>query len=342
MAWRRPTSRSPVGTVSLAPAVRRMIDEMPHGVPEHLSPQEQREYMHLLSDLMHLRYGLPGPAVQAVEDHRVPVAAGSILVRLYRPSGRAPLPGHLTLHGGGWKLGSVTERVADAICRQRCSEADCVVLSVEYRLAPEHRFPVPVEDCYAALTWAVANAATLGLDADNISIGGASAGGNLAAAVTLRCRDAGGPRLRFQLLEVPALDLTREISRATLASGVVPDVPQPTMDDATHSYLSDREQARDPLASPLLAGDLAGLPPAHVMTAEYDVLRTEGELYAQRLSAAGVPATHRRYPGALHGTAMLTRTWDEARRWQRDAAEAIRRAHWATAEPQAPKTTVVG
>jgi acetyl esterase len=330
-----------VGTVSLAPAVRRMIDEMPHGVPEHLSPQEQREYMHLLSDLMHLRYGLPGPAVHAVEDHRVPVAGGSILVRLYRPSDRTPLPGHLTLHGGGWKLGSVTERVADAICRQRCQEAHCVVLSVEYRLAPEHRFPVPVADCYAALTWAVANAAALGLDPDNISIGGASAGGNLAAAVTLRCRDADGPRLRFQLLEVPALDLTREISRATLASGAVPDVPQPTMDDATGSYLADRAQARDPLASPLLAADLAGLPPAHVMTAEYDVLRTEGELYAQRLAAAGVPATHRRYPGALHGTAMLTRTWEEARRWQRDAAEAIRRAHWATIEPEAPKTTVV-
>jgi acetyl esterase len=114
------------------------------------------------------------------------------------------------------------------------------------------------------------------------------------------------------------------------------------MDDATGSYLADRAQARDPLASPLLAGDLAGLPPAHVMTAEYDVLRTEGELYAQRLAAAGVPATHRRYPGALHGTAMLTRTWDEARRWQRDAAEALRRAHWATTEPEAPKTRVVG
>jgi acetyl esterase len=306
-----------------------LIDETPRGVPEHLSPAEQREYMHLLSDLIFLRYALPGPDVHSVEDHQVPVAGGHILVRVYRPSPAAALPAHLTLHGGGWKVGSVTERVADSICRQRCREANCVVLSVDYRLAPEHRFPVPLDDCYSALTWAAANAAALGLDAGNMSIGGASAGGNLAAAVTLRCRDEGGPRLRFQLLEVPALDLTRETAYATLASGAIPDVPQPTMDDAALTYLQDPAQARDPLASPLLADDLHGLPPAHVMTAEYDVLRTEGELYAERLRAAGVASTHRRYPGALHGTAMLTRTWDQARRWQRDAAEALRKAHWA-------------
>jgi acetyl esterase len=319
-----------MSTVSLAPAVQMLIDETPRGVPEHLSPDKQREYLHLLSELVFLRYGLPGPQVRSVEDYDVPVADGHILVRVYRPSDAALLPGHLTLHGGGWKAGSVRERVADAICRQRCREANCVVLSVDYRLAPEHRFPVPLNDCYAALRWAVANAHALGLDADNISIGGASAGANLAAAVTLRCRDEGGPRLRFQLLEVPALDLTRETARATLASGGLPDVPQPTMSDAAISYLGD--PARDPLASPLLAQDLSGLPPAHVMTAEYDVLRTEGERYAERLAAAGVPATHHRYPGALHGTAMLTRTWHEARQWQRDAADTLRRAHWSTAE----------
>jgi acetyl esterase len=288
----------------------------------------------LLSELIFLRYGLPGPDVYSVEDHDVPVAGGHILVRVYRPGTAEPLPGHLTLHGGGWKVGSVTERVADAICRQRCREANCVVLGVDYRLAPEHRFPVPLDDCYAALAWAVDNAEALGLDRDNISIGGSSAGGNLAAAVTLRCRDEEGPRLRFQLLEVPALDLTRQTARATLASGIIPDdVPQPTMDDATRSYLADPAQARGPLASPLLAENLSGLAPAHVMTAEYDVLRTEGARYAQRLAAAGVPTTHRRYPGALHGTAMLTRTWDQARQWQRDAAEALRRAHWAAVQP---------
>jgi acetyl esterase len=317
----------------LAPAVRRLIDETPPGVPEHLSPSERREYMLLLSDLIFMRYGLPGPEVHAVDDHLVPVASAGLRVRVYRPSEQRRLPGHMSLHGGGWTLGSVDERVADAICRQRCRDAHCVVLSVDYRLAPEHPFPVAVDDCFAALRWAHANADALGLDADNLSVGGASAGGNLAAAVALRTRDEGGPRLRFQLLEVPALDLTRETARATLSSGVIPDVPQPTLDDATSSYLPDPAQARNPLASPLFADDFRGLPPAHVMTAEYDVLRAEGMRYAKRLVQAGVPATHRRYPGALHGTAMLTRTWDQARRWQHDAAAELRRAHWAEAEP---------
>jgi acetyl esterase len=321
----------------LAPAVRRLIDETPPGVPAHLSPAEQREYMLLLSDLIFMRYGLPGPDVYAVDDHLVPVAGADLRVRVYRPSDQRRLPGHLSLHGGGWKLGSVDERVADAICRQRCREAHCVVLSVDYRLAPEHPFPVALDDCFAALRWTHANADALGLDADNLSIGGASAGGNLAAAVALRARDEGGPPLRFQLLEVPALDLTRETARATLSSGVIPDVPQPTLDDATNSYLPDPALARNPLASPLLADDFRGLPPAHVMTAEYDVLRTEGSRYAQRLTEAGVPATHRCYPGALHGTAMLTRTWDQARLWQHDAAVELRRAHWSDAQP-APRT----
>jgi acetyl esterase len=321
-----------VTTVSLAPAVQRLLDETPRGVPEHLSSAEQRAYMSLLSDLIFLRYGQPGPHVHAIDDHQVPVAGGHVLVRVYRPSRDTPLPGHLTLHGGGWKVGSVTERVADAICRQRCHDASCIVLGVDYRLAPEHRFPVPLDDSFAALRWAAAHAGELGLDPDNLSIGGASAGGNLAAAVALRCRDEGGPRLRLQLLEVPALDLTRATARATLASATIPDVPQPTMEDAASTYLADPAQALDPLASPLLAKNLRDLPPAHVMTAEYDVLRTEGERYADRLRAAGVEATHRCYPGALHGTAMLTRTWDQARQWQRDAADALRRAHWAAAE----------
>lgn len=312
----------------LAPAIRALIDETPPGIPDHLSQTDQRDYLGLLSDVLFLRYGQPGPPVHSVDDHLVPVDGATILVRAYRPSPAAALPAHVTLHGGGWKLGSVKERVNDAICRQRAQVAQCVVFAVEYRLAPEHRFPVPLLDAFAAVEWVRTSADELGVDPRNVSIGGSSAGANLAAGTALLSRDRGGPRLRLQLLEVPALDLTRETARATLASGVIPDVPQPTMDDAAAVYLRSVDDALDPLASPLFATDLAGLPPAHIMTAEFDMLRTEGEQYAQRLRAAGVPTTHRRYPGALHGTAMLTRTWDGARAWQRDAAEALRQAHW--------------
>lgn len=318
--------------VRLAPAVRQLIDETPPGIPEHLDPAERREYARLLSDVLFLRYGLPGPAVHAIDEHTVAICGDQMSVRVYRPGSDAGLPAHLTFHGGGWQLGSITERVADAICRQRCAEARCVILSVEYRLAPEHRFPVPLDDCYTGLVWAAENAHALGIDAGNISVGGSSAGANLAAAVALRARDEAGPPLRFQLLEVPALDLTRATAHATWDSGVIPDVPQPTMDDATRGYLADPADAQHPLASPLLVDDLRGLPPAHVMTAEFDVLRTEGERYAERLRAAGVAATHQRYPGALHGTAMLTRTWAGARQWQSDAAAALAAAHWPGAD----------
>lgn len=312
----------------LAPAVRAVIEEMPDGVPEHLTPPERRAYMRLVSDLHFMRYGRPGPEVHSVTDHRVPVDGGEIAVRVYHPGGSGRLPCHMTMHGGGWEFGSVTELIAEAICRQRCAEAGCVVVGVDYRLAPEHPYPTPLDDCHATLCWIVDHADLLGIDPGDISVGGSSAGGNLAAAVALRCRDEGGPALRFQLLEVPVLDLTRGVARETLASGVLPDVPQPPMDRATRAYLRDPAQAREPLASPLFAADLRGLPPAHVMTAEFDMLRAEGERYAERLRAAGVPATHRRYPGALHGTAGLTRTWQPAAEWQRDAAAALRRAHW--------------
>ncbi|HEX5402289.1 MAG TPA: alpha/beta hydrolase, partial [Pseudonocardiaceae bacterium] len=297
---------------------------------DFLTVAEQRQFMRHASDLNYLRFGLRGEPVAAVTDHEVPVDGGTIRVRAYRPTaGAGRLPVHVFLHGGGWWLGSIDEYVNDALCRHRSNRARCVVLAVDYRLAPEYPFPTAIDDARAALRWARASADLLGVDPDIMSIGGHSAGGNIAAAVALACRDAGGPRLVFQLLEVPALDLTRAAVRSALET----DDFQPLrleaaeVDSAVRHYLPDPRHARTALASPVLAGDLAGLPPAHIVTAELDPLREEGERYARRLAEAGVPAGVRRCPRAIHATSFLTRTWRPAREWLDTAADVLRVAH---------------
>ncbi|HEX5113722.1 MAG TPA: alpha/beta hydrolase [Pseudonocardiaceae bacterium] len=311
------------------PPVRAFLEAARAAPPELLTVAEQRLFMRRGSDRNYLRFGRRGEPVAAVTDHEVSVDGGAIRVRAYRPTSEDRLPVHVFLHGGGWWLGSIDEYVNDALCRHRGNHARCVVLAVDYRLAPEHPFPTAINDTRAVLRWVVANADLLGVDPDIMSIGGHSAGGNLAAAVAMACRDAGGPKLVFQLLEVPALDLTRSAMRSALEA----DEFQPLRldaseaDSAVQHYLPDPGQARSILASPLLAGDLSGLPPAHVMTAELDPLREEGERYARRLAAAGVPASARRCPQAIHSTSFLTRTWPPARDWLDTAADVLRAAH---------------
>jgi len=291
-----------------------------------LSTCEQRRYMRLLTDLNFLRFSSPGPAVHSVTDHRVAVPGGEIRCRAYRPSGDTGLPAHLTLHGGAWWQGSIDDLICDAISRQRCAEARLVVVAVDYRLAPEHPYPTGLDDAYDAYHWLVEHAEDLGVDRSSISIGGNSAGANLAAALARKVRDAGGPQPILQLLEVPALDLTLATAREAAAAGGQDMAGE--LDVAVARYLSDPGAAREPLASPMLADDLNGLPPAVIFTAEHDPLRTEGERYAARLNAAGVPARATRHLGAMHATAMMTRTWAPAVAWQRGAAAALRSAHW--------------
>jgi acetyl esterase len=311
------------------PPVQAFLDIARAAPPEFLTVAEQRQFMWHASNLNYLRFGRRGEPVAAVTDHEVPVDGGAIRVRAYRPTGEDRLPVHVFLHGGGWWLGSIDEYVNDALCRHRGNHARCVVLAVDYRLAPEHPFPTAINDAHAALRWVVANADMLGVNPDIISVGGHSAGGNLAAAVALACRGARGPRLVFQLLEVPALDLTRSALRSALET----DEFQPLglgaseTDSAVRNYLPDPGQARTALASPVLASDLSGLPPAHIMTAELDPLREEGERYARRLAAAGVPAGVRRCPQAIHATSFLTRTWPPAREWLDTAATVLQAAH---------------
>jgi acetyl esterase len=323
--------------MNLAPQVQQFLDASPTEPLDHLTLTERRELMRNISDANFLRSSRRAGAVASVTQYMVPVAGGEIVVRAYRPSRRAPLPAHILLHGGGWWMGSVFERVNDAIARHRCVHADCAVFAVQYRLAPEHPFPAAIADVYATLRWLSGEAAGLGIDAGNISIGGTSAGGNLAAAVALRARDEGGPDLVFQLLEVPSLDLTGETLRKALTGDELRPLGRyiADFDDIVRRYLDDDPGlASNPLASPLRADDLSGLPPAHVMTAELDPLRVEGEAYARRLVSAAVAATAARHSGAVHATGFLTRVWEPARKWEREAALVLRQAH-----QQAPPDT---
>jgi acetyl esterase len=250
----------------------------------------------------------------------VPVEGGRIMVRLYRPHGRGPFPAYVFLHGGGWCEGTLDER--DARCRAICAGAGCLVVSVAYRLAPENRFPTATEDCYAALEWVVDNAARLDVDPDRVAIGGESAGANLAAVVCIMARDRDGPSVCHQWLDVPATDLT--CSQSGFRD--VPDgygLDRAAVDDYLSHYLPDPTMATEPYCSPLLAGDLSGLPPAWIMTAEFDKLRGDGEAYAAALNTAGVEAHHVRLAGHVHASFSFTRILPSARAYQRDAIAAL-------------------
>lgn len=320
--------------MTLDPVVREFLAAKPDSGDPQDPVARRRAAIHGGSDAMFDTFGTQPAAVFAYQDVLVRRDHGEIRVRVYRPSGATGLPVHVFLHGGGFWLGSIDERVNDAICRDRCRGANCVVVAVDYRLAPEHPFPTPVEDCYAALLWAVEHASSFGGDPANVSVGGISAGANLAAAVCLAARVRQGPALRLQLLEVPPLDLTLETMRAC-GVGDEYGITLAEMRTCNELYLRSTGDERHELASPLLARDVDGLPPARIMTAEYDPLRLDGERYAARLGRAGVPVLHTVYPGAVHGSLILTGTWPPARRWQSDAVDALRHAHRsAPADPE--------
>jgi acetyl esterase len=231
----------------------------------------------------------------------IPGPGGPIPARLYRGAATGTLPVLVFFHGGGWVVGDIESH--DTVCRHLASRAGCAVVSVDYRLAPEHKFPAAVEDCLAATAWVAGNAAALGVDAARLAVGGDSAGGNLAAVVSLLARDRGAPRITCQLLIYPATDAAmRHESIARFGEGYV--LTRATMRWFYDQYLRAPEDAADWQASPLAAPDLKGLPPAYVLTAGYDPLCDEGDAYAARLAAAGVAVTHRTFPGQVHGFAM--------------------------------------
>ena len=241
----------------------------------------------------------PGEPVATVEDRVVPGPAGDLPVRLYRPAGEAPLPLLVFFHGGGWTIGSIAGH--DNLCRALANHAGCAVLSVEYRLGPEHRYPAAAEDAWAATRWAAEHAAELGADPARLAVGGDSAGGNLAAVVTLEARAAGGPAIAYQLLIYPATDLRSHDWASYRENGEGYFLELRDMRWFEGHYLSSEADAEEWRASPAAAESHAGLPPALSITAEYDPLRDQGEAYADLLRAAGVPVNVVRYPGMIHG-----------------------------------------
>ena len=268
---------------------------------EQSSPEDARARMDMIGMLES-----PAEPVSVVRDFTIAGPQQELPLRLYSPTSLKhmdPQPALVYFHGGGWVIGSITSH--DRLCRAIANAAACIVISVGYRLAPEHKFPAAVLDCEAGFRYVATHAAELGVDPNRIAVGGDSAGGNLAAVVAVRARDSGGVQPKAQLLIYPATGHGIETaSRKRFAEGHL--LTSGTMRWFADHYLRDTNDAYRPEASPRLVEDLSGLPSAYVLTAEYDPLCDEGEEYAHLLHEAAVPVTLRRFGGMIHGFIQLT------------------------------------
>jgi acetyl esterase len=313
--------------VPLHPEIQALVDQMaadPNATDIASStPEESRAFYREVGAM----FG-PGPDVGSVVDRTLPGPAGEISIRIYTPVGAGPFGVFVFYHGGGWVIGDLDTH--DSECRALCTEAGCIVVSVDYRLAPEHPYPAAADDAFAALRWVGENAAEIGGDPHRLAVGGDSAGGNLAAVASLLARDAGGPELRFQLLVYPVVDLrypSEFASRKENEEG--PFLTLEVMEWFERHYFSSGigdAGRQEPKASPLLALSLAGLPPALVVTAELDPLRDEGEAYAAALTSAGVSTTLHRYDGMPHMFFQLSGISSDARALLAEGAAALKKA----------------
>ena len=267
--------------------------------------------------------GGPEEPVAEVQNRTVPGPGGPIPIRLYRPVKKDTLPALVYFHGGGFVICNLDTH--DRQCRALANASGCAVISVDYRLAPEHKYPAAVEDAYAATKYVAEHAAEFGVDPNRIAVGGDSAGGNLATVVSLLSRDRGGPRLKFQLLIYPMVDFYDQSPSMQHYSKDY-FLTREGMDWFTESYLPNREAGLEPSASPTNATDLRGLPPAMVLTAECDPLRDQGEAYARKLQGAGVAVELKRYEGMFHPFFQFGAVLDTARVAMKDAASAVREA----------------
>ena len=264
-----------------------------------------------------------GPDVHKVEDIKIPSDAGPIPARIYTPSDETSLPVLVWFHGGGWVVGDLES--ADATARHLCNESSSVIISIDYRLAPETKFPGAPDDCYAATQWVSENASSLNADPDKIAVGGDSAGGNLAAVVSLMARDKQGPKIGFQLLVYPVTEMNFN-TKSYIDNAEGYQLSRDGMIWYWDHYLEDKEASNNPYAAPMKAQSLQNLPPALIITAEYDPLRDEGKAYAERLKAEGVTTQYTMYSGMIHGFFGMASVVDKGRAAVKEAADAMRKA----------------
>jgi acetyl esterase len=292
------------------------------------TPDEAREQLRTMIAIA----DQPGPSLARVENHTIPGPAGEIPVRVYAPRriDEGPLPVLCYIHGGGFVIGDLDSY--DNVCSKLAAWADCLVVSVDYRLAPEHKFPAAPEDCVAAYKWLTENAADLGGDKDRIAIAGDSAGGNLSAVVCQIVAADGGPQPCLQVLIYPATDL-RNISRSHKQMSDAFVLPKDRIDWFMGHYLRNDEDRSNPLASPLLATDLSGLAPAYLVTCGFDPLHDEATDYAARLNEAGVEATVREFKNQVHGFTFLTRLIPDGTICLSEIALALKTGFAATGKP---------
>lgn len=311
----------PTSGVALHPVIRSLLDAEAAGPSFEALPFS--EFRALREAVMLGRPKRHEP-VGSVEDGTIPGPAGEIPVRIYRPAGGGgPQPIVAYFHGGGWVLGTLDTH--DDVCRTLANRSRALLVSVGYRRAPEHRFPAPLEDCVAAVRWCAKRGAEVGGDGGRVAVAGDSAGANLATAVALRLRDEGGPPLAAQALIYPVTDFGFDTaSYREYAEGF--GLTRGLMRYFWKNYLASPADGSQAYASPLRAANLSGLPQALILTAQYDVLRDEGEAYAARLAQAGVPVRCTRYLDMNHGFAQLAALCDSALQGLEEAADALRTA----------------
>jgi acetyl esterase len=250
--------------------------------------------------------------VDGVDQRFIPGPTADLPVWIYRPvrGGAGPLPGLIYFHGSGWVVANIG--VCDSFSRSLANRTGCVVVAVNYQKAPEHKFPVPLDDCYAATRWVFDNASALGLDSGRIGVIGDSAGGNLAAAVTLRARDENGPQLAYQVLIYPAVQYGWDTPSALAnAEGFL--LQRASMEYFWNHYVRNPRDGMNPYCSPLVAEDHSGLPPALIVSAEFDPLCDDGRNYADKLAAAGVSVKFRLYKGMIHGFLWMSGVLDQSK-----------------------------